>query len=217
MSSFLSFALCACTLIGTGYFVVTGMRDLESADRIAARPVPVDEAPDHAIDPRLEAPDKRAILARNIFDSQTGPLWPPPPPEPAADGAAQALPPPLPEPGPCEAELRISGSAYVAPGRGRPLVVFSGPDVQHSGARSVGMQIADKTLVAIYPNVAVLQDARGAECWVKMRGPHAAEVAKAERIQATKERAQRYREEARRKAAERRAKRAAKRAARKKR
>lgn len=202
MRAAIPLSVCGGAAVIAAYFIVDGVGDL-FASRSVETPVPpaareTESLPAVALAGR-EPPDARAILARNIFDSKTGPLWPPPPPPESETEEAEPEAPP--EPGPCDDELRISGSAYVPPERGRPLVVFSGPDEQRSGARGVGMQIADKTVTAIYPNVVVLTDAKGAQCWMKMRGLHAMEVAKIERRDAARVAAKKYRAEAKRKAA----------------
>jgi hypothetical protein len=58
--------------------------------------------------------------------------------------------------------------------------MFSGPEANMNGARSVGMQVAGKTVTAIYPNVVVLRDDAGAECWIKLRSDRPREAAKSD-------------------------------------
>jgi hypothetical protein len=185
--------------LGFGIWAVASGGETGVREQAAARgPAPAATPAPSAV--REETPDVRGILARNVFDSKTGPLWPPPPSEPVVEEPGPTPPRP-PEPGPCEDELRVSGAAYVSPERGRPLVVFSGSDVQRSGARSVGMRVGDKTLIAIYPNVVVLADDDGTQCWVKMYGLHAQEVREKERREEAQVALKRQREEARKNAA----------------
>jgi hypothetical protein len=138
------------------------------------------------------ASDARRMPPGNV-DSEKAPPSPP--------LAEPQRPPPRAEPEPCTDELRISGAAYVPSEHGRSLVVFSGPDVQRSGARSVGMRIADKTLVAIYPNLVVLAGDDGVLCWIRMYGPHARDVVAKEHKEDARAALEKKREEAKKKAA----------------
>jgi hypothetical protein len=111
----------------------------------------------------------------------------------------------------CDAGVRLSGSAYVRPGSGKPFVMFSGPDVRRGGLRSVGGRVAGKTVVAIHPDAVVLRDAQGRDCWIKMSSEHARDVVDAERRAHARRLIEARREERRKRAAERRAAKAAKR------
>jgi hypothetical protein len=109
----------------------------------------------------------------------------------------------------CDAGVRLAGSAYVRPGVGKPLVMFSGPDVRRRGLRSVGGRVAGKTVVAIHPDAVVLRDADGRDCWLKMSSEHARKVLDTERTAHARHmvdvQREKQREERRKRAAQRRA------------
>lgn len=129
------------------------LADAEAADRPQPRP--------HAILARQLA---ERVLARNIFDSQTGPLsWeakaepPPAPAEPPPTVAASAAPPPN-----CPASLRLVASMVNAQHPERSLAALRKDGKTHLLAP--GGRLDDLTLFALRPARAYLAAADGALC-----------------------------------------------------
>jgi general secretion pathway protein C len=110
-------------------------------------------------------PDPRAILARNVFDPETGPLWPPPPPpadEPEPDELAAA------GDGRCETELRIAAASYDGLRPERSWVVLRGPDPGSGRPYLPGMAAFEHTVLEVLPTAVRLQTAAGGTCWIGM-------------------------------------------------
>jgi hypothetical protein len=85
------------------YFLSRGATQLVAASAFEAAPTgttakPIDAGLDALPPPGSTPPDSRAILKRNIFDSKTGPLWPPPK-EPESESKPEEKAE-IPEPGP---------------------------------------------------------------------------------------------------------------------
>lgn len=112
-------------------------------------------------------PDVKAILARNIFDSTTGPLWPPPEGDtPTAAEEPLDLGPPDPRdlPPPCEGTtLKFVAAVY---SEKKPewsfasLTVGSGPPLLHR----VGDRLDTWEIWAIYPRAVYLRPSGGKSC-----------------------------------------------------
>jgi general secretion pathway protein C len=162
------------------FFLAQGTTHLVALKLMPIRPMSVDTAgdkptsPDHL--PKGELPpDMHAILARNIFDPQTGSLWPPKPPEQAvgADGTKteqeqQAMP--LADgqmPPPCEGTVRLVASIFsplreawsfasLALAAGSPLLYRPGSTVE------------GKTVDSIYPEAVFLRNPSGVLCSLTM-------------------------------------------------
>ena len=112
------------------------------------------------------APDMTEILKRNVFDSKTGPLWPPPETVQAAEQAEPEedyVPDPNAPPPPCESALKLRASVYseslpewsfaaISTGSGAPLLYQQGRVVE-------GSQI-----LAIYPSAVFLKPEGGRPC-----------------------------------------------------
>lgn len=201
--------LIAAAVVLSAYFIFEGVTrllrsDLEASEFQTAQSRPTsDAAPakERALDARDDSP-------RTASDSKRGPLGPPrAESRPALTSSPPPAPPPQPpiqttnesrQAGPCEADLRVAGAAYLRGSAGDPLVLFSGADVR-KGLRSIGSHVAGKTVVAIYPTAVVLREPSGRECWVKMTSAHAREVAGAERRANVRAAQDRYRKEQREK------------------
>ena len=110
--------------------------------------------------------DAKAILARNIFDSKTGPLWPPPLPEspPEEAGAGEEEDPNTPQQA-CDNTVRLV-AAVVSPRR--PELSFAA--LRKAGKTQLyreGMEIDGKSIVSIHPGAVVLQPKSGL-CTLKL-------------------------------------------------
>jgi general secretion pathway protein C len=113
--------------------------------------------------PGSTPPDMKAILARNMFDSQTGSLWPPKQPE-LAEGAegdeedgeietlAEGQMPPA-----CEGQLKMIGSVY-SPSHPEWSIAVLGGATGAPLLYRVGGNLENKVVNAIYPNAVFLQD-----------------------------------------------------------
>jgi general secretion pathway protein C len=120
--------------------------------------------------PGADAPDPHAILARNVFDPTTGPLWPPKPAsvpeaepgdEPVAELVGDDVPPH------CEGALRLVAAVHsdvlpewsfatLTTGSDKPLLY------------RLGMRIDDKEVVSIYPKAVYLRQGNGRLCSLQM-------------------------------------------------
>ena len=112
--------------------------------------------------PGSDAPDVKEILKRNIFDSETGALWPPPPPETdeespedAPEKVTELLPGQMPPP--CEGNLKMVASVY---SEGNPEWSFAtlttgseAPLLYRRGAEVDGKQVD-----SIYPQAVFMKD-----------------------------------------------------------
>ncbi len=134
------------------------------------------------IAPGSEIPDVKKILARNIFDSMTGPLWPPPTDmidtgENGEDDDDYVVDPKNPPP-PCEgSQVKLLASIYSASapewsfaslstGSGSPLLY-----------RTDG-EIEGHKILAVYPKAVYLRPPGGKACSLLMFGQQAASSAK---------------------------------------
>jgi general secretion pathway protein C len=117
--------------------------------------------------PGNRTPDVKAILARNIFDSTTGPLWPPPEgdtPTAAEEPVDQGPPDPRELPPPCEGtSLKFVAAVYweknpewsfasLTAGSGSPLLY------------RVGDRLDTWEIFAIYPRAVYLKPSGGKQC-----------------------------------------------------
>jgi hypothetical protein len=166
--------------VGVGvFFVARGVHDLREGrsethstePRVA--PLRPDAGGAVARVPYEAHPDPRSILARNIFDSATGPLWPPSQPEPpAGDLEPEAVPDGGEEPR-CETRLRIAAALYDPQRPERSQVVLRGPEID-ARRYGQGMTVGDYTVTEIHPHAVRLQSSDGA-CWVGMFNAHSRE------------------------------------------
>lgn len=113
--------------------------------------------------PGSTPPDMKAILARNMFDSQTGPLWPPKVAEveegaegEEGDGEIETLVegqmPPA-----CEGQLKMIGSVY-SPGNPEWSIAVLGGATGAPLLYRIGGALENKVVNAIYPNAVFMQD-----------------------------------------------------------
>lgn len=125
--------------------------------------------------PGSKSPDPKQILKRNVFDSSTGPLWPPPEDmskllEKSAP-AKEEIPPPSPyDPPPeCTQDMFLAASVYFPNAPNRSFVALTGseqPDEEHLFRR--GMQIGEYELTNVLPNAAYLKQPSGDYCSLKL-------------------------------------------------
>jgi general secretion pathway protein C len=97
----------------------------------------------------------QAILARNIFDSETGPLWPPQPAEPAPPSDANPAPEPDAALAPCESGIRLVGTVYH-----RALPKRSVASLTYQNRTRVmypGMTFENHRLDAVFPRSVILR------------------------------------------------------------
>jgi len=168
----LSAAIILMTLTLSALFLARGTTSLVAAAVLP--PQPQAPRPDSATKvqrpPGADAPDPHAILARNIFDPSTGPLWPP---KPASVPEAEAGDEPAPEmvgddmPPHCEGALRLVAAVHsdtlpewsfatLTTGSDKPLLY------------RLGMRIEDKEVVSIYPKAVYLRQGNGRLCSLQM-------------------------------------------------
>ena len=124
-------------------------------------------------------PDMRAILGRNIFDPQTGSLWPPKTPETtptAAAEAAAAAAAPLADgqmPPPCEGSVRLVAAIYSSRNEAwsfASLALASGSPLLYRP----GSTVEGKTVDSIYPEAVFLKNTSGVLCSLTMfKSPNA--------------------------------------------
>lgn len=168
--TYLQLSCVLATLAASSLFLARGTGDLIAAhviDDEAMRMAPSIAGAD-ALEPPpgSRAPDPRAILARNIFDAQTGPLWPPPEDEPVLE---EELPE---EPETeidlrCDTEMRIAATFFNDRRPERSWVVLRGPNIGPGRPYGPGMAVGEHTVGVIEPN-AVRLDGAGASCWLGM-------------------------------------------------
>jgi general secretion pathway protein C len=149
----------------SAFFMLQGLRHLDAR---SSHPPSYARAPllgsAATVAVRPSAPDPHVILARNIFDPATGPLWPPP--EPAETQEAE---PEVPEDAVdprCDTELRISASLYDARRPERSKVVLRAPNVAPR-SYGPGMEVSSYTVAEIHPH-AVRLDGQDGFCWIGM-------------------------------------------------
>jgi general secretion pathway protein C len=174
--------LVVATVLGTlafcAMFLAQGTTGLVAARLFPAEPTaPVIKKPADGVAstaPGSNPPDIKAILARNIFDSSTGPLWPPPPTDPGPDAESDQEapvedyvvdpnnPPPL-----CEGPIRLIASVYsdtlpewsfatLSSGSGTPYLY------------RIGSEIEGNEILAIFPRAVFLRQSSGKPCTVAL-------------------------------------------------
>lgn len=133
--------------------------------------------------PGSDPPDIKAILARNMFDPETGALWPPKVEEPVdgsedgenpeagAELAAGAMPPA------CEGKLKMVASVY-APNRPEWSFVSVNTGTGDPLLYRLGSTVDGKLVDAIYPKAVFLKSGTGLCSLVMFEPPPAAGAAK---------------------------------------
>jgi general secretion pathway protein C len=120
-------------------------------------------------------PDKTAILARNMFDPTTGPLWPPKAgaEEIADTDGPETHGPGLPEgqmPPPCDGPVRLVAAIY-----SERMPEWSFASLSNGSASPllyrVGNQIEGKEIDSVYPEAVFLKQSSGALCSLTMFKP----------------------------------------------
>ncbi|MBN1653213.1 MAG: general secretion pathway protein GspC [Deltaproteobacteria bacterium] len=136
-----------------------------------------------AVAPGSTIPDVKVILARNIFDSTTGPLWPPPAddfdlaPEPEEEFF---LPDPKNPPPQCEGtSIRLVASIY---SESAPQWSFASLT---TGSDSpllyrIDSEIEGHKIVAIYPKAVYMKPASGKACSLLMFGTEVSATSRAD-------------------------------------
>jgi general secretion pathway protein C len=167
------------TLGCCAFFLAQGSTQLVAATWMPVRAssgsksaaAPGDDAP-----PKGELPpDRTAILARNMFDPTTGPLWPPKESDTPGVGATEttATTTPLANgqmPPPCEGQVRLVAAIYstimpewsfasLATGQGSPLLY------------RIGNQVDGKEVDSVYPEAVFLKQTSGVLCSLTMFKP----------------------------------------------
>jgi general secretion pathway protein C len=164
-------AIVLCTLAICALFLAKGSTGLAAAAVFPTNAAAYFEAaPKNGAStssPGSHNPDLKAILARNIFDSTTGPLWPPPEGDtPTAVDEPVDLGPPDPRelPPPCEGtSLKFKAAVY---SEKRPewsfasLTSGSAPPLLYR----VGDRLDTWEILAIYPRAVYLKPSGGKSC-----------------------------------------------------
>ncbi len=143
---------------------------------LAAHLFPVDASASSASRPKTASaaelpgtrpPDVMAILKRNIFDSTTGPLWPPPVTEPLVDPDEipdeEFVVDPNAPPPPCEGSMKLVASVHserfedwsfatISTGASSPLLYRQGG------------QVEGNEVLAIFPSAVFLKPSTGQPC-----------------------------------------------------
>lgn len=122
--------------------------------------------------PGSETPDVIAILKRNIFDPETGPLWPPPREEPEADPNAEgeAEGPELAEgqlPPACEGSARLIAAVYSQRDPERSFASLANGSEPPLLYRK-GSKFDDKEIDSIFPKAVFLRSGNGRLCSLGM-------------------------------------------------
>ncbi len=120
----------------------------------------------------------RAILARNIFDPQTGALWPPRPPAPPP---AEPAPEPITTDGRCDIGIRVAAAFYDDRRPERSWVVLRGELAGGTRTFMAGMSIGERLVADIEPEAVRLSEPNGRGCWLSMFTPQSREKIAAER------------------------------------
>jgi general secretion pathway protein C len=121
--------------------------------------------------PGFDPPDIKAILKRNIFDRETGPLWPPKVPEPeVVDTETEPVPPALLPgelPPPCEGSTKLIAAVH---SESRPEWSFAslGEGKGDALLYRQGSTLEGKEVVDIYPKAVYLKDDAGKLCSITM-------------------------------------------------
>jgi general secretion pathway protein C len=132
------------------------------------------------IAPGSEIPDVKEILARNIFDSTTGPLWPPPAddvdlsPEPEDE---DFVPDPKNPPPPCEgSKVKLLASIYSDSAPEWSFASLSTGSESPLLYRSDG-EVEGYKILAVYPKAVYLRPSGGKACSLLMFGQEASSSA----------------------------------------
>ncbi len=161
-------ALCALFLAqGVTSLAAVSLFPLNTANAYMGRSTTADsEEP-----PGSRVPDIKVILARNIFDSSTGALWPPPAEQPAQVEEEEApeevvLDPNNPPP-PCTDPVKLVASIYSA---SLPEWSFASmaADNETPMLYRQGGHVGEFEVLAIYPRAVFLRPGRGRPCSVAM-------------------------------------------------
>jgi len=166
------------TITICAYFLAKGSTRLIvlSSTALSGYPAKVSAQSEHLENnflPGSESPNPNEILQRNIFDSQTGPLWPAPAPEDleSEEKPLEEIPVPGPDdpPSECAKELFLAAAAYFPSDPNRSMIALVGPnELDAQPLYRQGTQIGDFELVAIYPNMAYLKRPSGDYCSLKL-------------------------------------------------
>jgi general secretion pathway protein C len=168
----LSAAIILLTLMVSALFLAKGTTSLVAAAVLPPQPQAPRPSGTAKVQrpPGADAPDPHAILARNVFDPTTGPLWPP---KPAIVSEAETGDEPAPEqpgddmPPHCEGALRLVAAVHsetvpewsfatLTTGSDKPLLY------------RLGMRIEDKEVVSIYPKAVYLRQGNGRLCSLQL-------------------------------------------------
>lgn len=167
-------AIILATLASTAFFLARGTTSLVAGKLFPPEAgILVADKGKGDMAPGSKPVDTRAILKRNIFDSETGALWPPKAPEPteaAADAEEVAELPPGVMPPKCEGNLKLIAAVYaeslpewsfasLSTGSGAPMLYRNGSKVD------------EKEVVGIYPEAVFLKQGNGRLCSATMFTP----------------------------------------------
>lgn len=168
-----SAGITALTVMLAAFFLAQGTTSLLAASLFPVQAVARAATGGAALErpPGSEPPDGKAILARNIFDPQTGSLWPPkvaeaPPTEVGGEPPPEEIDPDVP-PVPCEGSMRMVAAVHstempewsfatLTTGSDKPLLY------------RLGGKIEDKEVVAIFPKAVYMRQPNGRLCSVQM-------------------------------------------------
>lgn len=166
------------TIAICAFFLAKGTTNLVAASFMAAddlRNVVSSQESERntALPPGSDIPNPKDILKRNIFDSTTGPLWPPSQTSTIEDLLAKKEPVSIPGPDnpppECKRDLSIVASAYFPKRPQRSIVALQGSketDTQH--LYKPGTEMGDTEIVSIYPNAAYLKGPSGDYCSLRL-------------------------------------------------
>lgn len=131
---------------------------------LSGEPIALASGPRGERPPGAELPDPKAILKRNAFDSETGPLWPPKAPEPdvveEAEGETVNELAPGEMPPACDGALRFVASIY-RPSRPEWSVATLATGKDSPLLYRAGATVGDKTVDSIYPQAVFLKGSDG--------------------------------------------------------
>lgn len=170
------FAVVLATLTTTAFLFAQGTTQLIASAALDS--VPAQGGPSRARRPRTAAATTtrdratlgRAILQRNIFDSQTGALeWDPPPPPVAVvedEGPVEEIDPNAPPP-PCDGSVRLVAS-YVRPRDPEQSFAAITNATGISLLYTRGMRVDDREVVEIFRSRVIMRPEGGALCSLSM-------------------------------------------------
>ncbi|MGD8859819.1 MAG: type II secretion system protein GspC [Myxococcales bacterium] len=170
----LSVTIVLVTLALCAFFLARGATALLVGAILPPEPLSTAAATGGAPAPRppgFDPPDIKAILKRNIFDRETGPLWPPKVPEPEVVETDTAPVPPALLPGelppPCEGSTKLIAAVH---SEGRPEWSFAslGEGKGDALLYREGSTLDGKQVVNIYPKAVYLKDDSGKLCSITM-------------------------------------------------